>query len=72
MKTKPLRVRDLANLIGVDPSTVRRWLLNGEGPAHIKTPGGHFLFDDQNALEAWIESLRGPRAAVPEPQPDRR
>jgi predicted DNA-binding transcriptional regulator AlpA len=70
MKNRPVRVRDLAERIGVDVSTVRRWLANGDGPPHIKTPGGHIIFDDPEALDQWIESLRGPASAIREPRPD--
>jgi hypothetical protein len=63
MRPRPLRVTDIADKIGVSPCTVRRWLEDGEGPAHIRTPGGMFLFPDHAAVEHWIASL-----AQPEPE----
>lgn len=57
---KPLKVIDIANRIGVSPCTVRRWLDDGQGPAHIRTPGGRYLFPDHAAVEEWIASLAQP------------
>lgn len=39
-----LTARDVAELFGVDPSTVRSWVQNGTLEVHDKTPRGHNLF----------------------------
>jgi hypothetical protein len=62
---KPLRIKDLSTRLGVDPTTVRAWLLAGKGPAHVRTPGGHFRFLDSDEVERWVQSL----ASQP-PHPD--
>ncbi len=70
---KHMRVSELAELLGVSKSSVRRWLSKGEGPAHTRTPGGTYLFHDPRALDDWINSLRNTAANVespPEPKPD--
>lgn len=54
-----IKVTELADRLGVSPSAVRRWLANGAGPPHLRTPGGSYRFDDPEALESWIRSLKG-------------
>jgi hypothetical protein len=39
-----LTSKDVADLFGVDPSTVRSWVANGTLEVHDKTPRGHNLF----------------------------
>jgi excisionase family DNA binding protein len=58
-----MRVSELAELLGVSKSSVRRWLSRGEGPAHTRTPGGTYIFHDPNALRQWINSLRAGTSA---------
>ena len=68
---KQMRVSELANLLGVSKSSVRRWLSKGDGPAHTKTPGGTYLFHDPRALDEWINSLRaGTGQSSPRSEPD--
>ena len=52
--TKPdvnITTRGLAELIPVDPSTVRRWVEGGKLTPAVITPGGHFRFNTEDALE---------------------
>lgn len=36
--------RQVADLLGVDSSTVRRWALSGKATPAVTTPGGHMRF----------------------------
>ena len=36
--------RQVADLCGVDSSTVRRWALSGKATPAVTTPGGHMRF----------------------------
>lgn len=57
MTEKMLRIKEVAKRLGVDPVTMRRWLEQGKGPAHIRTPGKVYLFDHRD-VESWLNSLR--------------
>lgn len=46
--------RQLAELLGVDNSTVRRWVSSGKVAPAIVTPGGHMRFD-----QAAVDRLLG-------------
>lgn len=53
-----LTTEETARRLRVDPSTVRRWRLDGVGPRHLKV--GSVYRYPENDLEAWIaESLKG-------------
>lgn len=53
-----LTTEETARRLRVDPSTVRRWRLDGVGPRHLKM--GSVYRYPANELEAWIaDSLRG-------------
>lgn len=41
---------DVANLLGVNPKTVRRWAVEGKLNS-FKTPGGHLRFREQDVRE---------------------
>jgi len=41
---------ELAALIPVDPSTVRRWVETGKLTPAVITPGGHYRFNREDAL----------------------
>jgi hypothetical protein len=56
MKTT-MKVKDIANRLGLDPSTVRQWLVAGQGPKHVRTPRGHYRFLDATEVERWIDGL---------------
>lgn len=45
-----IKTRDVADLAGVDDSTVRRWAEEGTIPGAWKTPGGHWRFDQALVL----------------------
>lgn len=42
--------RSLAVMVGVDPSTVRRWVELGKLTPDVVTPGGHYRFRQRRAL----------------------
>lgn len=50
------RISDLAKQLGVSSSTVRRWVTSGDGPEHIRTPKGTYLFRPED-VETWLKSL---------------
>lgn len=43
---------ELATQLGVDTSTIRRWVNSGKLIPHITTPGGHHRFLLEDALAA--------------------
>ena len=49
-KAVNITTRELAELIPVDPSTIRRWVEQGKLVPAVTTPGGHFRFDRDAAL----------------------
>lgn len=59
-----LSLSEVANLLGVHPSTVRNWADQGRLPVH-RTQGGHRRFL-RSELELWTESQRvtGPEEAA--------
>ncbi len=52
---KLLRPGEVARLMDVSGSTVRRWILDGHLPS-IKTPGGQYRIDPR-AVNEWIARL---------------
>lgn len=46
-----ITTRQLADLIPVNPSTVRRWVETGKLVPDIVTPGGHYRFNAARAIE---------------------
>ena len=48
--TVNITTRQLAALIPVDPSTVRRWVEQGKIRPAVVTPGGHYRFNPDTAL----------------------
>ena len=45
-----ITTRQLAMMIPVDPSTVRRWVEQGKITPTVITPGGHYRFNADEAL----------------------
>jgi len=60
--TVNITTRQLAQMIPVDPSTVRRWVEQGKLTPTVVTPGGHYRFDPSMALEQ-LRQLTPERAA---------
>jgi len=56
MKRKALKVSELARMLGLSCSHVRRLAAAGGIPETIKTKGGHFRFRDTPCLRDWIAS----------------
>lgn len=55
-----LKLREAAELLGLSPRTLRRWLREGNGPAFKRTPrDGVYLFRKSDLLE-WAAGLDGP------------
>jgi excisionase family DNA binding protein len=79
-----LTLREAAELLGVSPWTVRRWVASGKLP-HIRLPGGRLLRFDRADLDRLVEAYRvvpearrrtghhsAPRSSPPrEPEPTR-
>ena len=63
--SKSLRLSEVAQDLGVDPSTLRRWCQKGKGPRHIKTPGGTYIFLPEH-VEEWKKGLE-PTYSMKEP-----
>jgi excisionase family DNA binding protein len=51
-----LRLTSVARDLGVHPSTLRRWCESGEGPPHIRTPRGTYLFNADD-VKNWKRTL---------------
>lgn len=51
-----LSINEVAKLIGISPFTLRRWVKNGFGPAHIRLQRT-IRFREQD-VERWIEAHR--------------
>jgi excisionase family DNA binding protein len=67
---KRLRLPEVAARLGVHPSSLQRWCIQGKGPEHLKTPGGTYIFRAED-VEAWLASLRPtPQPGDPEPRKD--
>jgi len=58
MNEKPLRIGEIARLVGVDIVTVRRWCEAGKGPRYFRTPAGAYRFPAKEARE-WAASIVG-------------
>ena len=54
-----MRMTEVASLTGISRWTLRYWVRRGEGPPFKRTPGGRFLFREQDVLR-WLTSLKGP------------
>ena len=50
----------LASLMQVDPSQVRRWCRRGRGPRYRLTPGKHYRCLQSDVSE-WLRSLKHPQ-----------
>ena len=64
MAAKLLKAKDVAALLDVDGSTVRRWIADGHLPS-IKTPGGQYRIDAR-VVDEWLARLNPepPKAAA--------
>jgi len=51
-----LTTTDVAARFRVDTSAVRRWVANGKLKPTIKTPGGHYRFDEAALAEFTTEA----------------
>ncbi len=49
-----IRTAQAAEMLGVSPSTLAKWRLNGEGPAFSKA--GHHLFYSIAGINDWLAS----------------
>jgi predicted site-specific integrase-resolvase len=56
MNEKPLRIGEVARLVGVDIVTVRRWCQAGKGPRYFRTPQGSYRFPAEQARK-WAASI---------------
>ncbi len=56
---KFLDVRTVAAMTALSKWTLRYWVRTGKGPAFKRTPGGHYLFREED-VRRWLESLDGP------------
>jgi len=54
MMERLLRIEDVAEWLGVKPSTVYSWLQRGRGPPVVKLPSGAVRFR-REAVEAWVK-----------------
>ncbi len=52
-----LKIKQVAEKLGIHPLTLRKWIQAGEGPEHIRTPGDLILIREED-LEHWIESRK--------------
>jgi excisionase family DNA binding protein len=59
-----LRPAEVARLLNVSGSTVRRWIIDGHLPS-IKTPGGQYRIDPRT-LDEWMARLDQGRTPEPE------
>jgi excisionase family DNA binding protein len=53
-----LRLREVADLLGVSRKTLYRWLATQSGPPFKTTPGGTLLFQRRD-VEQWYARLSG-------------
>jgi excisionase family DNA binding protein len=51
-----ITTRQVAEMAGVTPITVRRWVAAGIGPAHRRLPSGTLRFHPAD-VEKWVKSL---------------
>lgn len=54
--SKVVRMSKVAADLAIHPSTLRRWCEAGEGPPHIRTPRGTYLFRIEDP-DVWTRSL---------------
>lgn len=53
---KPLRLREVAQLLGISTKTLYRWIQDASSPPFKRAPGGMFLFQ-REAVERWYSNL---------------
>lgn len=52
-----LTAAETAELLGIDPRTLRRWRVEGAvGPSYLKTESGRILYTGK-AIRAWLEKI---------------
>ncbi len=56
MELELMTPKQLADAMGVTPNTVKRWRLDGEGPAHIRV--GNTIRYHRRDVEKWMESKK--------------
>jgi excisionase family DNA binding protein len=61
---KFLNAAQVAERTGISKWTLRYWTRNGQGPAHKRTPGGHYLFRESD-VRRWLSELEGPAVIEP-------
>lgn len=61
-KKSYLRAGEVADILGVDRSTVFNLRKSGEGPIYVLTPGGHARYSREE-FYAWLAEFRGERVA---------
>lgn len=54
--SRPLRVRDAAEYLGLSVSTLRGWRQHGTGPASYCL--GRTVLYDRDVLDAWVASQK--------------
>ncbi len=54
---KMIRLNEVAKQLGVHRATLRRWILSGQGPTAMKTPGGFFVCSEED-VKKWRDQLR--------------
>ena len=52
-----LSVREAADFLGISRSSLSKYCVDGVGPPHEQTPGGHRRFDRGELIE-WKQSWR--------------
>ncbi len=59
-----VRVKEVAEMIGVSKVTILRWMRQGHGPAYLATPSRKlFLFKREDVLQ-WILSMKGKQGGM--------
>lgn len=52
-----LSTRELADLVGIKPQTIRRWRLEGRGPKFIRLSGSKVAYDPAD-IAAFLEARK--------------
>jgi predicted DNA-binding transcriptional regulator AlpA len=63
MRDRLLRMRDVAEITGLHPDTIRTYIRKGHGPEVIRTPTNKFLFEERAVLE-WLDSMKTRKRAA--------